>query len=60
VYELHVKLFGVLHRVSSDGGKVRAGPRLKRMHVLDMEKDALPSETAGFEFKPILEKEVSP
>jgi hypothetical protein len=22
LYELHVKLFGVLHRVSSDGGKV--------------------------------------
>jgi hypothetical protein len=36
----------------------RAGPRLKRMGVLDIEKDALLLETAGFQFKPIMDNEV--
>ena len=45
---------GVAQRVVS----ARSGPRLKGMSVLDIEKDALLSETARFEFKPILDNEV--
>jgi hypothetical protein len=37
------------------GVSALSGPRLNRMHVPDIEKDALASEIAGFEFKPILE-----
>jgi hypothetical protein len=41
---------GVTQRVVS----ARSGPRLKGMCVLDIEKDAVLLETAGFQFKPIL------
>jgi hypothetical protein len=37
------------------GVSARSGPRLNRMHVPDIEKDALASETAGFVFELILE-----
>ena len=45
---------GVAQRVVS----ARSGPRLKGMGVLDIEKDALLSETTGFECKPILATKV--
>jgi hypothetical protein len=39
------------------GVSARSGPRLKRTHVLDIEKDALSLETAGFQCKPIMDNE---
>ena len=46
------------HVVAQRVVSARAGPRLKRMHTLDIGKDALSLETAGFEFKPIMANDV--
>ena len=37
--------------------RARLGPILKEIHLLDVGKDALISETAGLEFTPLLEND---
>ena len=62
MYELRLKLNRIFKGSarSDRRGAVSAhwGPRLKGMHLLDMENGALALETTGFDLQPILEHDV--
>ena len=51
----HPSEIGLFIMMDQSAVTARAWPRLKRVHVLSIEKDAFALETAGFECKPITE-----
>ena len=57
-YELHLKINDTfLGAELSRSGSARGGPRLKQIHLPDMEHIPLTSESTELEFKPLLEND---